>query len=63
MLAGELYDPLDAELAAARARARELCQARYASREDQHGERRRVLGELFGRGGGWVWLHPRDYCE
>lgn len=27
MLAGELYDPLDAELVAARGRARDLCQA------------------------------------
>ena len=26
MLAGELYDPLDAELVAARERARDLCQ-------------------------------------
>ena len=27
MLAGELYDPLDPELVAARNRARDLCQA------------------------------------
>jgi maltose O-acetyltransferase len=63
MLAGELYDPLDAELAAARARARDLCQALNASREDQQGERRRVLRELFGRGGGSVWMQPPFYCD
>jgi maltose O-acetyltransferase len=63
MLAGELYDPLDAELAAARARARDLFQALNASREDQQGERRRVLRELFGRGGGRVWMQPPFYCD
>jgi maltose O-acetyltransferase len=63
MLAGELYDPLDAELAAARARARDLCQALNASREDQQGERRRVMRELFGRGGGSVWMQPPFYCD
>lgn len=33
MLAGELYDPLDADLVAARNRARDLCQTLNASRE------------------------------
>jgi maltose O-acetyltransferase len=63
MLAGELYDPLDAELAAARARARDLCQALNASREDQQGERRRVLRELFGQGGDSVWMQPPFFCD
>jgi maltose O-acetyltransferase len=63
MLAGELYDPLDAELAAARARARDLCQALNASGEHQQGERRRVLRELFGRGGDSVWMQPPFFCD
>ena len=63
MLAGELYDPLDAELAAARARARDLCQALNASREHQQDERRRVLRELFGRGGDSVWMQPPFFCD
>ena len=33
MLAGELYDPLDAELVEARERARDLCQDLNATRE------------------------------
>ena len=41
MLAGELYDPLDPELVAARARARDLCQDLNATREADTGERRR----------------------
>jgi maltose O-acetyltransferase len=36
MLAGELYDPIDPELVAARARARDLCQALIATREAEH---------------------------
>jgi maltose O-acetyltransferase len=63
MLAGELYDPLDAELAAARARARDLCHALNASREDQQGERRRILRELFGQGGDSVWMQPPFFCD
>ena len=48
MLAGELYDPLDPELVAARVRARDLCQALNATREGEEEERRRILTELFG---------------
>jgi maltose O-acetyltransferase len=33
MLAGELYDPLDVELVAARRRARDLCQELNATRD------------------------------
>ena len=63
MLAGEMYDPLDPELAAARERARDLCQALNATREAQQQERRRVLCELFGRGGDTVWMQPPFFCD
>jgi maltose O-acetyltransferase len=63
MLAGELYDPLDPELAAARERARDLCQALNATSEAQHDERRRLLVTLFGRGGDSVWMQPPFYCD
>ena len=63
MLAGELYDPLDPELAAARERARDLCQALNATREAQQQERRRILCELFGRGGDTVWMQPPFFCD
>jgi maltose O-acetyltransferase len=63
MLAGELYDPLDPELVAARQRARDLCQTLNATREGEHEERRRILRELFGAGGDTVWMQPPFYCD
>lgn len=63
MLAGELYNPLDPELVAARDRARDLCQDLNATRESQHEERRRILRELLGAGGEDVWLQPPFFCD
>ena len=63
MLAGELYDPLDAELALARNRARDLCQALNGTRESEQAERRRLLRELFGEGGDEVWMQPPFFCD
>ncbi len=63
MLAGELYDPLDAELVAARERARDFCLALNGMRESQRGERRRILTDLFGTGGDTVWMQPPFYCD
>ncbi len=63
MMNGELYDPLDPELVAARDRARDLCQALNATREAQQDERRRIVRELFGEGGESVWMQPPFYCD
>jgi maltose O-acetyltransferase len=63
MLAGDLYDPLDAELVAGRGRARDLCQALNATAEAGQAERRRILRELFGQGGDSVWMQPPFYCD
>jgi maltose O-acetyltransferase len=63
MLAGELYDPFDPELSAARDRARDLCQSLNATREAQTIERREILRELFGRGGDTVWMQPPFFCD
>ena len=63
MLAGELYDPLDSELAAARVRARDLCQDLNATREADETERRRLLIDLFGAGGDDVWMQPPFFCD
>ena len=63
MLAGELYDPMDPELVAARAHARDLCQDLNATRESQPVERRRILEALFARGGDSVWMQPPFYCD
>src|SRR6266567_8632908 len=63
MLAGELYDPLDAELVAARTRARNLLWEYTATREADEVYRRRVLRDLFGSGGDTVWMQPPFFCD
>ena len=63
MLAGELYDPFDAELVQARERVRDLCQDLNASRERDQEVRRRILVRLFGSGGESVWMQPPFYCD
>ncbi len=63
MLAGELYDPLDAELVRLRARARDLCWDLNATREVDTELRRRLLTSLFGSGGNTAWLQPPFYCD
>jgi maltose O-acetyltransferase len=63
MLAGELYDPMDAELVAGRARARDLCQDLNATRESDGAARRAILARLFGAGGDTVWMQPPFFCD
>lgn len=63
MLAGELYHPLDPELAQARERARDLCQALNATRERDQEVRRDLLKQLLGQGGDTVWLQPPFFCD
>ena len=63
MLAGELYDPFDPDLAAEREHARDLCQSLNATREAQQDERRRILRQLFGKGGDTVWMQPPFFCD
>lgn len=63
MLRGELYDPQDPELAAARLRARELCRALNAAPDADEAERRRLLRELLGSGGDSVWMQPPFWCD
>src|ERR1035438_117906 len=63
MLAGELYDPLASELVQARDRAGDLCGDLNATREKDHEERRRILKQLFGKGGESVWMEPPFFCD
>lgn len=63
MLAGELYDPLDRELVRARERARDLCQDLNATREKDQELRRRILIDLFGKGGESIWMQPPFFCD
>jgi maltose O-acetyltransferase len=63
MLAGELYDPADAELSAARLRARQLCRKLNRSSPVRMKSRRRLLCELFASGGDSVGLEPPFHCD
>src|SRR5512135_1958962 len=63
MLAGELYDPMDPELIAARTRARDLCQALNGTRDADADARRAILRQLFGTGGESVWMQPPFFCD
>ena len=63
MIAGELYDPMDPELVAARERARDRCWALNATRESEQTERRRIVGELFASGGDTVLVQPPFFCD
>ena len=63
MLAGELYDAMDPELVAGRAKARDLCLRLNATREDEQEERRRIVEALFGAGGSTVNLQPPFFCD
>jgi maltose O-acetyltransferase len=63
MLAGELYDAQDPELAAGRRRARLLVKGLNESRDDEVDRRRELLRELFGSAGDNLWLEPPFYCD
>jgi maltose O-acetyltransferase len=62
MLAGELYDPLDRQLATERQRARDLLKRLNDSREDEQEERSRILKELFG-GETDAYIQPPFFCD
>src|SRR3712207_6664986 len=63
MIAGELYDPLDAQLSAERTKARLLIKELNESREDEPGKRARILKELIPNAGANLWLQPPFYCD
>lgn len=63
MLAEELYNPLDPQLSAERRRARLLLKALNDTRDDQQGERARLIKELIPASGRDVWIEPPFYCD
>ncbi len=63
MLAGELYDALDPQLAAERVQARLLIKELNDSREDQVAERSSILKNLLPNAGSGLWLQPPFYCD
>ncbi|UOQ74154.1 sugar O-acetyltransferase [Hymenobacter cellulosilyticus] len=63
MLAGELYDALDAQLTEERTQARLLLKQLNDSREDQTDERTRLLQQLLPYAGAELWIQPPFYCD
>jgi len=63
MLAGEMYDAADPQLAAERRRARDLLQALNASRAGQRELRKDVIRRLFGAAGEGVAIEPPFFCD
>lgn len=63
MLSGELYDALDPVLVEGRVRARDLCLTLNQTREIDDEGRRRILTELFAKGGDTVWMQPPFHCD
>ena len=62
MVAGELYNPLDPQLAQERQRCRDLCKLLNHSREDQPEKRRQILADLFGYPTD-AWVEPPFFCD
>jgi len=62
MLAGELYDPLDAELAEGHQRAREICRELNASKPGDTDGRMRLITALLGTMTD-AWIEPPFYCD
>jgi maltose O-acetyltransferase len=62
MIAGELYDPYDAQLVAERRRARDLLKSLNDSREDEQEERARILEELIGTETD-ATIQPPFFCD
>jgi maltose O-acetyltransferase len=63
MLSGELYNPLDVQLADERLATRLLVKQLNDTAEDQVEERKRLTQELIPNGGAGVWLQPPFYCD
>jgi maltose O-acetyltransferase len=63
MLAGELYNPYEAELVRMRDRTRDLCFDLNQLRSSDEAQRRMILSELFGSGGDDVSLNSPFYCD
>lgn len=63
MLAGELYNALDAELSEERLRARMLLKELNNSEEGEKEKRKRLLSELLPNSGVNLWLQPPFFCD
>jgi maltose O-acetyltransferase len=63
MLSGEMYDPLDPQLAEERIQTRLLIKALNDSREDAVEERAGILKKLIPYSEAGLWIQPPFYCD
>ncbi len=63
MLAGEMYNAADPQLADERRRARDLCKSLNDSHDNELELRSQILQNLFGSTGADVWIEPPFYCD
>ena len=63
MIAGELYDPMDAELAQARLEAHELCYDLRMTRPQDRAAIIRITSRLFGFPASGVFITPPFFCD
>lgn len=63
MILGELYDPLDEELAKERLQTRLLIKALNETGEDEEEKRKEILKKLIPDTGEGLWLQPPFYCD
>ena len=63
MLAGEMYNAADPQLADERRRARDLCKSLNDSHDNELELRSQILQNLFGSTGADVLIEPPFYCD
>ena len=63
MLAGELYNPMDQQLAGERKQARLLLKELNDSHEDERKKRNRLLKQLIPQASANLWIQTPFYCD
>jgi len=63
MLAGQLYNALDPQLAHARRIARNMLKEFNDSRDEEGEKRAQISKELFGETGENLWIEPPFFCD
>lgn len=63
MLAGELYNPLDPQLARERLQVRLLLKELNDTREDEDEKRMYILKQLLPNAGDNLWIQPPFFCD
>jgi len=63
MIAGEMYNPLDPELLAARRKARLLTKQLNDTKDDEEELRKKISLELIPQQRASLWIEPPFYCD